>query len=60
VSATGKSFVENKKRIIDPSDSEFKPFVSDDEEYDWSDHSSLHSDLEDAELLKLIDHLDSD
>ena len=49
-----------QKRIIDPSDSEFKPFVSDDEEYDWSDHSSLHSDLEDAELLKLIDHLDSD
>ena len=60
MSATGKSCVENKKRPIDPSDSEFKPFVSDDEEYDWSDHSSLHSDLEDAELLKLIDHLDSD
>ena len=55
-----ESFIESKIRYIDPADSEFKPFVSDDEEYDWSDHSSLHSDLEDAELLKLIDHLDSD
>ena len=52
--------LKTEKRLIGPTDSEFKPFVTDDEEYDWSDHSSLHSDLEDAELLKLIDHLDSD
>ena len=34
------------------------PFVSDDE--NWSEHSSLAGDMEDSELLKLIDHLDSD
>ena len=36
------------------------PFVSDDDEDNWSDHSSLADDIEDSELLKLIDHLDSD
>ena len=35
------------------------PFVSDDDD-NWSDHSSLADDIEDSELLKLIDHLDSD
>jgi len=34
------------------------PFVSDEES--WSEHSSLADDMEDSELLKLIDHLDSD
>ena len=36
------------------------PFVSDDDDDNWSDHSSLADDIEDSELLKLIDHLDSD
>ena len=36
------------------------PFISDADDDNWSDHSSLAGDIEDSELLKLIDHLDSD